>query len=62
MCPLLIQKQYLELSNPSLGEETWKTVYTWAINGADGASTATVWALHGYRTGPPGLPVRDLHG
>ena len=34
----------------------------WAINGADGASTATVQALHGYHTGPQGLPVRGLHG
>ena len=26
------------------------------------ASTATKQALHGYRSGPPGLPVRGLHG
>ena len=34
---------------------------TWAINGADGASTVTVWAIHGYRMGPPGLSVQGLH-
>ena len=35
-------------------------VKQWEV--ADGASTATVRALHGYRTEPPGLPVRGYKG
>ena len=39
---------------------SFPSVHDWALNKADGASTATVWALHGYHTGLPELAVRGL--
>ena len=45
---------------PPSGQKLRLVSVDWAINGADGASTATVRDLHGYRTGPPGLHVQGL--
>ena len=47
-----------------LRKEHWLIVAPapWTINRTHGPSASNVQAFHGYRTVPPQLPVRPLHG